>query len=107
MRFTLGLAAGTEVLDRVFELNHARYAADVRGLHRPKKGGKRGARKEKHTDAQAGLFESRSIAGMKLAQRRRGAEKGRGTQAGLFAGRPERSASDRLGGFRGASGRKD
>jgi hypothetical protein len=33
-RFTIGEVAGTEVLDRLLELNHARYAEEVRrGLH--------------------------------------------------------------------------
>jgi hypothetical protein len=59
-RFTIGPAARTEVLDRLLELNHARYAEEVaRGLHRPKKGGKRGARKGEDADAQAGPFDRR------------------------------------------------
>jgi hypothetical protein len=34
MRFTIGPAARVELLDRLLELNHARYAEEVRlGLH--------------------------------------------------------------------------
>jgi hypothetical protein len=56
-RFTIGPTARTEVLDRLLELNHARYAEEVT---RAKKGGKRGARKGKDADAQAGLFDRRA-----------------------------------------------
>jgi hypothetical protein len=39
VRFTIGPAARVEVLDRLLELNHDRYAAEVeRGLHDPRKG---------------------------------------------------------------------
>jgi hypothetical protein len=39
VRFTIGPAARVEVLDRLLELNHDRYRAEVeRGLHTPKKG---------------------------------------------------------------------
>ncbi len=48
VRYTIGLAARTEVLDRLLELNHERYADEVRrGLHAKaakKKGGRSTAR---------------------------------------------------------------
>jgi hypothetical protein len=49
-RFTLGLAARIEVLDRLLELNHQRYAEEVAaGLHDRKKSARRG--KERPSDA--------------------------------------------------------
>jgi hypothetical protein len=49
-RFTLGPAARTEVLDRLLELNHERYAEEVAaGLHDKKKSTK--ARKKSSGDA--------------------------------------------------------
>jgi hypothetical protein len=63
IRFTIGPAARTEVLDRLLELNHARYAEEVaRGLHKSKKDARRGARKKKEADPQPGLFERRARA---------------------------------------------
>jgi hypothetical protein len=45
VRYTIGSVAGVEVLDRLLELNHDRYAAEVAaGLHDKKKGGKRAAK---------------------------------------------------------------
>lgn len=49
VRFTVGPAARQEILDRMLELNHDRYAAEVMaGLHAKKKG--------KSSDTQEGLF---------------------------------------------------
>jgi hypothetical protein len=49
VRFTLGPAARTEVLDRLLELNHERYAEEVTaGLHGKKSGSK--GRKRKPAD---------------------------------------------------------
>jgi hypothetical protein len=45
-RFTLGPAARTEVLDRLLELNHQRYAEEVAaGLHDKRKSARRGKRR--------------------------------------------------------------
>jgi hypothetical protein len=42
LRFTLGPTARTEVLDRLLELNHQRYAEEfAAGLHDKKKSGRR------------------------------------------------------------------
>lgn len=61
VRYTISPAARTEVLDRLLELNHARYADEVaRGLHGKKKVAKkpvRGRGTKKAAD-QASLFES-------------------------------------------------
>lgn len=47
IRYTIGPAARTEVLDRLLELNHQRYAEEVAaGLHDKKKGGKAKARQK-------------------------------------------------------------
>jgi len=47
VRYTIGPAARTEVLDRLLELNHQRYAEEVAaGLHDKKKGGKGKARQK-------------------------------------------------------------
>ncbi len=56
-RFTIGPSARVEVLDRLLELNHERYAEEVsRGLHN-KKGGKLGRKRHK-TPGQLGFEES-------------------------------------------------
>lgn len=47
VRYTIGLAARTEVLDRLLQLNHQRYAEEVAaGLHDKKKGTKGKARQK-------------------------------------------------------------
>lgn len=47
VRYTIGPAARTEILDRLLELNHQRYAEEVAaGLHDKKKGGKATARQK-------------------------------------------------------------
>jgi hypothetical protein len=47
LRYTIGPAAQREILDRLLELNHARYAEEVAaGLHDKKKGRKAAARPE-------------------------------------------------------------
>ncbi len=44
-RFTVSEAAREELVDRLLELNHARYADEVaRGLHQPKRSGAKRAR---------------------------------------------------------------
>ena len=54
LRYTIGPAAQREILDRLLELNHERYAEEVaKGLHDKKK--PRAARPAKPTDAE-GLF---------------------------------------------------
>ena len=51
MRYTLGPAARTEVLDRLLELNHERYAEEVAaGLH-TKKPVSKGRKKKPSDDA--------------------------------------------------------
>jgi len=48
VRYTIGPAARTEVLDRLLELNHKRYAEEVAaGLHDKKKGAKKGKARQK------------------------------------------------------------
>lgn len=65
-RFTIGPATRTEVLDRMLELNHARYADEVaRGLHAGRKKGKAKARAKaaQVETAQGGLFEGEARGG--------------------------------------------
>jgi hypothetical protein len=64
VRFTIGPAARTEVLDRLLEMNHARYADEVaRGLHGKKKTAKKprgGSGGMKKATGQATLFGART-----------------------------------------------
>jgi hypothetical protein len=51
-RFTVGPAARTEVVERLLELNHERYAEEVAaGLHERKKSGKASRRRRTTADA--------------------------------------------------------
>lgn len=58
LRYTIGPAARTEVLDRLLELNHQRYAEEVAaGLHEKKKGpAKRGTAKGKRLAPMRDMF---------------------------------------------------
>jgi hypothetical protein len=54
LRYTIGPAAQREILDRLLELNHERYAEEVRlGLHDKKKGAKKPKVQPQNSD---GLF---------------------------------------------------
>jgi hypothetical protein len=57
VRFTLSEAARREVLDRLLQLNHERYAEEVRlGLHNKKGNNKKSLSQAQQSEAPAGLF---------------------------------------------------